>query len=382
MPTSSSIHTDGLYANKLESDNGLAAEMWSTGYKGIYQTNAFLEGITDNPKLSDAFKRQAGGEALLTRSLYYFNLVNIFGGVPLVKTTDYKANAVLARASAEAVYASIIEDLTASISLLSDAYPSAGRVRPNINASRALLARVYLYQGRWKEASDLSSSIINSGIYELVEPSRVFTDGSKEAIWQILTVNPYGQTSEAGTFIPYSTDALPSYVITTDLQTAFTQNAAGLTDKRQLQWLGTNIVDGTPYSYPTKYKNTNASTTPMEDYMIFRIGEQYLILAEALAQQNLLEEAKVNLNKIRNRAGLLGTTAISKQDILDAISRERQIELFAEWGHRWFDLKRTGKVDEVLKAKKADWQSTDALYPVPLLEMKTNVNLRQNPGYQ
>jgi hypothetical protein len=144
IPTNSYVPTDGIYANTLETDNGIASEMWSTGYQGIYQTNAFLEGITDNPKLSDGFKGQARGEALLTRSLYYFNLVNIFGGVPLVKTTDYKANSVLPRASVDAVYTSIIEDLTLSISLLSDAYPSAGRVRPNINAARALLAYIYI----------------------------------------------------------------------------------------------------------------------------------------------------------------------------------------------------------------------------------------------
>lgn len=382
MPTFSSIHIDGIYGNNLQTDNGIAAEMWSTGYEGIYQANAFLEGITDNPKLSETFKRQARGEALLTRALYYFNLVNIFGQVPMVKTTDYKVNATLPRSSADAIYSFIIGDLNTSISLLTDTYPTAGRVRPNINAARALLSRVYLYRGQWKAASDMAGLIISSGLYDLVEPNRVFVDGSREAIWQILTVNPYGQTSEAATLIPYSTTAVPSYVITTDLKNTFDQNAAGLTDKRQLQWLGTNTVGTVAYLYPAKYKNLSASTTPMEDYMIFRIGEQYLIRAEALAQQNMLDEARSDLNKIRTRAGLAGTTAVSKEDVLSAVARERQVELFAEWGHRWFDLKRTGKADAVLGPKKTDWQPTDVLYPVPLTEMKTNPFLDQNLGYR
>lgn len=381
MPTSTNVQVDGVYNNNMQADNGIAAEMWATAYQGIYQTNDFLEGVTDNPKLSEGFKRQVRGEALLTRALYYFNLVNIFGGVPLVKTTAYKVNAVLPRASVEDTYAFIISDLTTSISLLTDAYPTAGRVRPNVNAARALLARVYLYRGRWKEAGDLSTLIINSGLYDLVEPNKVFIDGSKEAIWQILTVNPYGQTSEAATLIPYSTGAVPAYVITNDLKNTIALNAAGLPDKRQQQWLGTNVIGTTSYVYPAKYKNLTAAASPMEDYMMFRIGEQYLIRAEALAQQNLLDDARSDLNKIRTRAGLGGTTAVAKDDVLAAIARERQVELFAEWGHRWFDLKRTGKADAVLAGKKADWQPTDVLYPIPLIEMKTNPFLTKNPGY-
>jgi hypothetical protein len=381
MPTSSSIHTDGIYNNNLSISNGIAGEMWSTGYEGIYQTNAFLEGITDNPKLSEGFKRQARGEALLTRALYYFNLVNIFGKIPLVKTTNYKVNAVLPRSSVDAIYAFIIDDLTTSISLLTDTYPSAGRVRPNINAARALLARVYLYRGQWKEASDMSGLIIKTGIYELVEPNVAFVDGSREAIWQILTLNLYGQTSEATALIPYSATTAPSYVITPDLQNAITQNAAGLPDKRRAQWINTSTATGGPYLYPFKYKNVTAGSGPLEDYMIFRIGEQYLIRAEAFAQQNLLNDARTDLNKIRLRAGLGNTTAITQSEVLDAIARERRVELFAEWGHRWFDLKRTGKADVVLGAKKADWQSTDMLYPVPLNEMNTNPFLDQNLGY-
>ena len=377
QPTNSETNVDALYANDLRPNNSYPDEMWASGYKGIYQANAFLEGVTDNAKLSASFQRQARGEALLTRALYYFNLVNIFGRVPLVTTSDYRVNAVLPRASIDALYDLIISDLTTSVSLLTDKYPSAGRLRPNINAARALLSRVYLYRGRWKEASDMATLIINSGLYDLLEPNRVFLDGSREAIWQVLPLSNYNQVAEAAVFIPYSADYVPSYTISNDLALAFEA-----TDKRKQQWLGANVISGTTYAYPAKYKNTMATDVPFESYMIFRIGEQYLIRAEALAQQNLLDNAREDLNKIRNRAGLGVTPAILKDDILAAVAKERRVELFAEWGHRWFDLKRTGKADVVLGPKKSGWQSTDALYPVPQSQTSTNPFLDQNPGYK
>ncbi|EDM36261.1 hypothetical protein PBAL39_20299 [Pedobacter sp. BAL39] len=381
MNTVSTPAVDETFGNSMRTDNGIAAEMWTTGYRGIYQTNAFLEGIADNPKLSESFKRQGRGEALLTRALYYFNLVNVFGKIPMVKTTDYRVNGVMPRSTVDEIYTFIISDLTESITLLTDAYPTAGRVRPNINAARALLSRVYLYKGQWKDASDMAGLVIGAGIYELVEPNGVFIDGSKEAIWQVLTLNLWGQTSEADALFPRNPSDVPQYLITEDLENALDENAAGLTDKRKLQWMGINSVAGVDYLYPAKYKNTDATVTPMEDYMIFRIGEQYLIRAEALAQQNLLDAARTDLNKIRERAGLNGTTAVTKDEVLAAIARERRVELFAEWGHRWFDLKRTGKANAVLAPLKPGWEATDALYPVPLTETKTNTFLDQNPGY-
>ena len=376
LPTSSSAEVDALYNNNLRSDSYLIGEMWTSAYQGIYQTNAVLEGVTDNAKLSATFQRQARGEALLTRALYYFNLVNIFGKVPIVKTTDYRTNAVLPRASVDAVYAFITADLTNAVSLLTDKYPSAGRLRPNINAARALLAKVYLYRGQWKEASDMAGLVINSGLYDLVEPNKVFIDGSREAIWQVATLTQWGQTAEASSLLAPNATTIPTYAITDYLNNAFEPD-----DKRKGQWTGTSTVAGLPYHYSAKYKNTTAGVTPIEHYMIFRLGEQLLVRAEALAQQNLLDESRLELNKVRTRAGLGNTPAVSKEEVLAAIAKERQVELFVEWGHRWFDLKRTGKANEVLGARKTDWKSTDVLYPVPQSELNTNPFLDQNEAY-
>ncbi|TSJ44479.1 RagB/SusD family nutrient uptake outer membrane protein [Mucilaginibacter corticis] len=367
---------DAISANNIQPDNAITAGFWSTGYQGIYSVNAFLEGVTGNTKISASFQNQVRGEALLTRSLYYFNLVNIFGGVPIITSTDYKINTTKARATVDEVYSLIISDLTTAISLMSDKYPSAGRLRPDVNAARALLARVYLYRGRWKEASDMSSLIINSGLYDLVAPNVTFTDGSREAIWQMLTLDPYNQTAVAQSFVPYDTTSQPTYILSDNLINAF---EAG--DKRFTAWTGKNTDGITSWIYPAKYKNHTKTDSPLEQWMIFRIGEQYLIRAEALANQGLLDEARADINRIRTRAGLGNTTAVTKDEVLAVIAKERQTELFDEWGHRWFDLKRTGKATAVLGPLKPNWTASDELYPIPLSEIKTNPFLVQNPGY-
>jgi hypothetical protein len=75
----------------------------------------------------------------------------------------------------------------------------------------------------------------------------------------------------------------------------------------------------------------------------------YLIDAEAKAQQGKIAEAKADVDIIRKRAGLAAlTSTITKDQLLLAIEKERKLELFGEWGHRWLDLKRTGRADAVL----------------------------------
>jgi len=146
-------------------------------------------------------------------------------------------------------------------------------------------------------------------------------------------------------------------------------------------WLGKNTVGGVDYYYPKKYRARTSS--PITEYdIVFRLAEQYLIRAEARVKQNKISEATLDLNMIRNRAGLLNTTATDQTSLSLAIQHERQVEMFAEWGNRWLDLKRTGIINSVLAPTKgANWQSTDALYPIPFNEIQINVNLIQNPGY-
>ena len=116
--------------------------------------------------------------------------------------------------------------------------------------------------------------------------------------------------------------------------------------------------------------------------MVIRFAELFLIRAEAYAQQGKLDEAKGDLDEIRQRAGLtVLPSGLTKDQLRAATAQERRVELFGEWGHRWFDLIRTGKAIEVLKPIKPTITDNDLLYPIPRPAMRTNPNLTQNNGY-
>jgi hypothetical protein len=117
--------------------------------------------------------------------------------------------------------------------------------------------------------------------------------------------------------------------------------------------------------------------------MVLRLAEQYLISAEAKAQLDDINGAATALNALRTRAGLPNTTAATKEAMLAAIAHERQTELFAEWGHRWMDLKRTNKATAVLGAisNKQPFKAGQLLYPIPPTEITNDPNLQQNPEY-
>ena len=151
-------------------------------------------------------------------------------------------------------------------------------------------------------------------------------------------------------------------------------------DQRLSSWIGSVTSGSDIFYYPNKYK-IYFSNNLSEYYMVLRVAEQYLIRAEARIHLNNLDGALEDLNMIRNRADLDNFTSTSNELVLEAVYKERQRELFAEWGHRWFDLKRTGKADEVLSLVKSGWQSTDKRFPIPQTELQINPNITQNPGY-
>ena len=112
------------------------------------------------------------------------------------------------------------------------------------------------------------------------------------------------------------------------------------------------------------------------------MAEQYLIRAEARAYQDNLIGAVADINMIRRRAGLSDISSDDKAAILDFVFKERRAEFFLEWGHRWLDLKRTGKVNEVMGELRSTWNKEDELYPIPENQIINNPNVTQNnnPG--
>lgn len=364
--------------------NGDLASLWKAPFSEIYQVNDILAGITGNSNLSVSFVKQITGEMKVVRALCYFNMVNLFGGVPLVTTTDYSINARLPRATATAIYAQVLADLNDAVKKLPTTYPSSGQVRANFYTAQALLAKVHLYQGNWKAAYDEADSVITQGGFRLeTDLKNVFLDGSQEAIWQVPIQNQYQGTGEAMNFIPYSSNQTPNYVVTDSLLNQFESG-----DMRMSNWLGVNIVNGKPVYYPAKYRDLRP-TNPKTGYVLLRLAEMYLIRAEAAAQLGNLSGALADVNTLRDRADLDPSTAdeTSQTAVLAAIRKERRTEMCFEFGSRWFDLNRTitdtkypanGQAPMVL----AGWQPNFAIYPLPLLQLQLNNALNQNPGYK
>ena len=356
----------------------IETNFWKFAYNYIYQANATIEQLQLSTGVTKSVKLNLIAEMEFMRALNYFYLVNLFGDVPLVLSTDYAATANLPRTASTQVYQQIIADLSDAAANLPVDYPNGSPTRPNQLAAVALLARVYLYLQQWSSAESASSVVINSGTYALVSDlDSVFLAGSLEAILQFAPVSPYSDTYDGIIFNPQPS-IQPTYSIAQTLLNTFEAN-----DFRMIHWINTDSISGIAYTYPYKYKVGYAATIS-EYYMVLRLAEQYLIRAEAEAQQNELGAATIDLNMIRNRANLpnlLPATANSQTGLLTAIMHERQVELFTEFGHRWLDLKRTGLADAILGAEKTSWTPTDTLYPIPFSEIKSNSNLVQNPGY-
>ncbi len=363
-----------FYENALNPNNGDLLNLWNEPYSYIYQANAIIEGVSTIEGISEASKSQLIGEAHFIRAFCHFYLVGFFGDVPYINTTDYIENSEALRLPAADVYNRIIEDLNEATSRLTESYASDGRVRPNTYAAEALLARVYLYKGDWGGAENSANRVIGASEYQLeTDLNAVFLADSNEAIWQLYPVITGLNTVEGFSFLffsaPYNVALRPEVVDTFETG-----------DLRLSSWIGSVTSGVDTFYYPNKYK-VFFSSTLTEYYMVLRLAEQYLIRAEARTHMNNLDGALEDVNTIRNRAGLDNFSSTSNELILEAIYKERKQELLAEWGHRWFDLKRTGRADEVLSPLKLGWQSTDVLFPIPQTELLNNPNMTQNPGY-
>jgi hypothetical protein len=372
--------------NSLQSSNQtIRTTLWINAYSLLYQANAAIEGISGSKTITDATKKQLLGESYFMRAFIFFNLVNLYGDIPLIITTNYQTNAVLGRADETLVKSRINQDLITAIGLLSADYPTPNRVRVNKWAALSLLSRMNLYEEKWMAAEMNASQVINAGVYFLEQDlNSVFLYNSKESILQFMPVSTGYNTTEGHQLVPApGTSSIPICSLSPWLINAFEP-----ADKRYANWVNNKTTAGTVYTYPYKYKQKANFTTGFvlsEYYMVLRLAEQYLIRAEARAHLQNLSGAIADLDSIRNRAGLplisVTSPAINREELLIAIQKERQTELFAEWGHRWFDLKRTKQADDILKNRKSSWNSTDTLYPIPGSERILNPNLTQNDGY-
>ncbi|MBI6116837.1 RagB/SusD family nutrient uptake outer membrane protein [Salegentibacter maritimus] len=370
--------------NNIQPNNSRNLALWSSAYSIIYMTNSILEGLEASDNLSEGIKTSLEGEAKFVRAFTYFYLVNLYGEIPLILSTDYRENSLATRNSEEDIYQQIITDLNTSRDLLDDNYRHGDRTGVNRSCALALLARVHLYKENWEEADLASSEVIsNTQQYEIIsDPNQVFLANSKEAIWQITPEGrggPLGFTNEGSIFLFLSiAPGITKVALTEELVNSFVER-----DQRLHDWIGFN--EDTQNYFVNKYKDRRSINEILEFSMVLRLAEQYLIRSEARVMKNNFAGALADLDVLRVRAGLPILSAnneeLSKEELLDTILEERRKELFTEWGHRWLDLKRTNKADYFLPPSSEDWENTDIYYPIPAQELMKNPNLTQNPGY-
>jgi hypothetical protein len=367
-----------FYQNRVLPPNTEVLAWWSEAYKVIYGANAIVEGIEGATDLEESEQDRFMGQALFVRAFMHSLLVSVFGDVPYITTTDYAFNNQVSRMSEDLVYEGIISDLVRAVGLMENStIENEERLVPDRNVAKALLARVYLYTDQWDLAEAEATDVIgNFGLED--ELGMVFLKESMETIWQLQHGEFPGNTQEASQLIiPFVPGQ--SFALTDGLLSAFEDG-----DGRRSAWIDSisNEEQTITLYYPYKYKARFDVTESLEYSIHFRLAEQYLIRSEARTRIGNLIGASEDLNMIRNRAGLANTTANSESELLEAILAERRVELFTEQGHRWFDLRRTGRATAVLGMFKPDWEDTDVLFPIPEIELEANPNLLpQNQGY-
>lgn len=366
-----------FYNNSLVAGDSQISDIWNKSYNQIYIANSIIEGLKKSTGIAQADQNQLLGEAIFIRALLHFTLTNLYGDIPYATSTDYLQNSKVSKTATDKIYEYCISDLNQAIGKLSDNYVASERIRPNQSTAKALLARVYLYMHLYPEASSAASAVINNPLYTMENDlEKTFLKGSTPTIWQFIP-SAAGKNTDEGELYIFTSGPPPIVGLRPDFVEAFEQG-----DKRKAQWT-TELSNGTDkWYYASKYKEQFNTGSSVEYSIIFRLAEQYLIRAEARVYQGDLIGAKNDINVIRNAAGLQNTAAVSKEDIIGEIMQQRRFELFTEFGQRFFDLKRTGKLDEILTVSKPGWNTTDRLWPIPALELSANPNLKpQNQGY-
>jgi hypothetical protein len=388
---------------------------WSADYEGIYRANVVLEKVPAIP-MDDRLKARILGEARFIRAWFFYNLVTVFGGVPLADHVLAPSEYNLPRASADEVWALVEQDLTAAIADLPERseYPAADLGRITRGAARGLLVKTLLWRQRWAEAKSQAEAIIQSGEYQLVDDyGEIFTlsgENNAESVFEIQYMSGSGgnwgkNNANEGTFTNVFQRARGQFngygfnIPTQDLVDEFLQG--GMEDPRlkftvfrEGEPMGDrgiftkDATGGYPYDYyPRKYFSNKSEDATLGDPnpnggsndRVIRYSDILLMHAEAAFHTADETAARQSLNAVRERVGLPEVTATGAA-LLEAIYHERRLELALE-GHRFFDLVRTGRAAQEL-GPLGFQPGVHELFPIPQSQiLATNGAITQNPGY-
>jgi hypothetical protein len=362
-----------LDQNALTPDNVIITDTWTQIYATINAANGLIAAVPSlsDPALSVTEKNSITGEAYFIRALAYFDLARGWGGVPLqLKPTkslsDLKGTK---RSTLTQTYDQVLADLTEAENLLLD---GTTRNRAVKNTARALRARLHLYREQWADAETYATQVITNTNYSLVAPYKAFSTApflSRESVFE-LTYSNADPNNQWNQWFPSQLGGQ----FTLQPSAAFVSQVNNPVIGGNRSTLVSTVTIGTSTA---TYGNLYSRAAQRDDpAYIIRIAELYLIRAEARAHQGKLTEALEDLDAVRTRAGLEKSTAATKEDILLAIENERRIE-FAFEAHRWFDLARTKRTDDVLGITDTNkW-----LFPIPFNDIAADPDLEQNPGY-
>ena len=330
------------------------------------------------------------GEIKFLRALMYFNLVRIFGDVPLVTKETENVNDYFGqgRTNKSEVYQQIISDLKEATEMLPLTASLQGHATKG--AAEGLLGKVYLTMGNYSEAKIELLKVVNSGQYALLDdPNDIFdteNEGNREIIFDVQYQSGLNGNSEgSNAFMMFSPSGSVSGAKGHNLPTREVYNLFADNDKRKTAYFRLTEV----HVATNKLKQTsNVVKDSGSNVVVLRYADVLLMLAECYAQTGDIEAALTCLNDVKSRAGIDEVEISDSNALLDEIALERRNELVCE-GHRWFDLIRTGKAIEVMKAHFANTtgyngvslNENNLVQPVPLSQIDTDSSIKQNKGY-
>lgn len=400
------VDVRAMSALTYSTSNDRIEELWKEHYTAIDRANIAIDKIP-GIEMDAVLRTRLVNEAKFLRGLLYFNLVRLWGEVPLVLHTPTSLNKEeiqVAKSPVEDIYKQIIQDLTEAEALPAT-YTGNDIGRATGGAAKALLSKVYLTRQEWATAASKALEVINGPYgYALFENfSDVFNVATKNGKEHIFSAQFKGGNGQGNRLASSATPVgIPGITAAgTDEPTSVAYGLYSPDDKRRATTFFTSLVSPTNGRTVTftpkfsKYWDPTTITTPTESNQnvpIIRFAEVLLIYAEALNEASgaPTPEAYEAINQVIRRAfgkeiktpdHKLDIKDLSQSEFREEVYRQRRLELMFEF-HRWFDLLRTKRVIEALKVVGKIATEKHYLFPIPQHEIDLNPKLQQNPLWQ
>lgn len=373
----------------VDPTNSQLENTWIASFDGVQRCNIVVSRLL-NGSLNESFTARKLGEAYFLRALIYFNMVRMWGGVPLITEEITNVNEAFnhERASVDDIYTQIIKDLEYASTTLPLSYNATNIGRATRGAAQTLLAKVYLTRNEWQQALSMLNLVITGGQYELLENfADVFSvsnKNNKESIFEV----QFDKVKEGQGYM--GNDPL---IAGSDINNLPSDNLLKLFDENPDDRRDASVIDlGIQGWRLYKWHDTKGTNNGLGfNIMVLRYADVLLMASEAMNELGYgSEDALEYLNKVRRRshAAEYTYTELSNQDSFrEAIAKERRLELAFE-NHRWFDLLRTGKAIEVMNSCEGgaifaiNVQPHQLLFPIPQNQIDASGGkLTQNEGY-